>query len=105
MSFKSRWNHVPDVLPLKVNPLWQWPVDLRGAWAWWLRSWFPLSINVGIVALSFAVWAWLSPTLETAATPGWWMAGIWARNLIIVTLLAQGLHLVFHRFHPARHRP
>ena len=33
MAFRDRWNHLPDVLPLTVNPLWRWPLDLRGALA------------------------------------------------------------------------
>jgi len=97
-SARREWNHVPDVLPLQVNPLWQWPPRLGAAFGWWWRSWFPLTINMAIVALSFAVWAWASPSLQEAAEPGWWIAGIWLRNLLIVTLVAQGLHLVFHRY-------
>lgn len=96
MTGRPVWNHRPDV-PIKVMPLWQWPPDLRGTLRWYWHSWFPVSINLGIVALAFAALAWTSPTLDQAAQPGAWIAVIWLRNLVLVTLLAHGLHLAFHR--------
>lgn len=95
---QAKWNHKPEELPLKVNPLWIWPVNVKAALLWWWRGWFPFTISMAIVLLSLAVWRWLSPGLETTEVFGWWILGIWARNLVIVTLLAQGLHLVLYRF-------
>lgn len=96
MSFRNKWNHVPDHLPIEVNPLWKWPLKPAAALSWWWKSWLPLTVNLCIVGLAFAVWAWLSPPLATMADPGRWIVGIWARNLVIITLIAQGLHLIFH---------
>jgi len=93
---RQEWNYTPATLPLATNPLWQWPPDLSGTARWYWQSWFPLSINLGIVALAFAALAFASPSLEQAASPGLWIGLIWARNLIIITLLAQSLHLIFH---------
>ena len=93
---RSKWNHVPDALPLKVNPLWQWPLNLRAAFEWWWRGWFPMTVSLMIVGLSIALWFFASPSLDTATTPGIWILGIWLRNLVIVALLAQGLHLVLY---------
>ncbi|QTN36196.1 sterol desaturase family protein [Cognatishimia activa] len=95
---RSKWNHVPDALPLKVNPLWQWPLNLRAAFDWWWRGWFPMTVSLMIVGLSIALWIFASPGLDTATTPGLWIFGIWLRNLVIVALLAQGLHLVLYRW-------
>ena len=92
----KNWNHVPDRLPLQVNPLWQWPVRPVAAFRWWWSTWFPLTVNTMIVGLALAAWQWASSTLLQTATPGWWMAGVAIRNLVIVSLLAQGLHLTFH---------
>ncbi len=92
----AEWNHVPDDLPIPVNPLFAWPPRPRAVLHWYWASWFPLGINMAIVALSFAVYAWASPTLATAATPGAWIGLILLRNLVIVTILAQGLHVIFH---------
>jgi sterol desaturase/sphingolipid hydroxylase (fatty acid hydroxylase superfamily) len=92
----NEWNHTPKDLPLGVNPLFQWPPKPKAVFLWYWSAWFPISINLGIVALAYAVYMWTSPTLTEAASPGLWILSILIRNLIIVTLLAQGLHVVFH---------
>ncbi|MEM1163235.1 MAG: sterol desaturase family protein, partial [Pseudomonadota bacterium] len=45
-----------------------------------------------------ACWLWFQPPLEEMATlaPGW-IAQIWLRNLILMTIVAGGLHLYFYR--------
>jgi len=101
MSARSRtqWNYVPPQIPIPTNPLWAWPIDIAGAVRWWWNGWSPLSsVSPVIVALAFAVWYWTLPDMAAMAEPGWWVAGIWLRNVVILTLLAQGLHLVFHGF-------
>ncbi len=94
---RTEWNHVPDV-PIQVSPLWQWPPKPWAALRWYLDSWFFLTVNMAIVAISFAAYTWASPSLEAAATPGWWMAGVWLRNAGVVTALAGLLHLWFHAY-------
>jgi lathosterol oxidase len=91
------WNHLPD-LPIQVMPLFQKPPDLGAALRWYWASWFPISVNVGIVGLAFASLALTAPSLDEAATPGVWIALIWLRNLVLVFLLAHGLHLALHRY-------
>ena len=93
----AEWNHAPDV-PIEVSPLWQWPPRPLRVLKWYGGAWFPLTINLAILAVAFLSWQWLSPTLETARAPGLWVAGIWLRNAVIVTLLAGGLHLWFHHY-------
>ncbi len=92
----NEWNHTPEDLPLGVNPLFQWPPNIKGAFLWYWNAWFPLTINLGIVALAYAAYHYAAPTLEQAQTPGLWMLTILIRNLILLTILAQGLHLIFH---------
>ena len=65
---------------------------------WYFDSWFFLTINMAIAAISFAAYFWASPNLEAAARPGWWIAGIWLRNAAIVAVLAGVLHLWFHKY-------
>lgn len=96
MADRSEWNHVPDTLPVQVAPVWRWPPEPAAILRWYAGAWLPVSVNLGIVALAFAAWAWASPSLDTAAAPGLWIAGIWARNLLLTVALAHGLHLVFH---------
>ena len=57
-----------------------------------------MTVSLMIVGLSIGLWLFASPSLETAAKPGIWVLGIWLRNLVIVALLAQGLHLVLYRW-------
>lgn len=90
------WNHVPDTLPLETNPVFAWPPKPVAVLQWYWVSWFPISVNIGIVGLAFVVYWLASPTLETAQDPGAWIALIVLRNLVLVTLVAQTLHVVFH---------
>ena len=94
---RTEWNHVPEV-PIQVSPLWQWPPKPVAALRWYFDSWFFLTINMAIAAISFAAYFWASPNLEAAARPGWWIAGIWLRNAAIVAVLAGVLHLWFHKY-------
>ncbi len=94
---RTEWNHVPEV-PIQVSPLWQWPPKPAAALRWYFDSWFFLTINMAIAAISFAAFLWASPTLEAAAQPGWWMLAIWLRNAVIATVLAGALHLWFHKY-------
>lgn len=91
------WNHTPEHLPLATNPLFQWPPRPLAVLRWYWGSWFPISINLGIVGLSLAALALAAPDLGQAARPGWWMGEVLLRNLVLVIVLAQGLHLLFHR--------
>ena len=91
----AEWNHIPD-LPLKVNPLFERPFKPGDVVRWYVGAWLPMSINLGIVAISVVCWLWFSPTLVEAATPGWWMLEVLLRNAVILTALAGGLHWYFH---------
>ncbi|SMX39518.1 sterol desaturase family protein [Maliponia aquimaris] len=93
---RTEWNHVPETLPLATNPLWSWPPRPGAVLRWYWDSWFPVSVSLGIVALSFACLAVASPTLEQAVRPGPWIGVILLRNALLAGLLAQGLHMVFH---------
>lgn len=97
MSTRTEWNHIPEV-PIQVSPLWQWPPKPLSSFRWYFDSWFFLTVNLAICGLAFTSYFWLSPTLDTAATPGLWIAGIWLRNALIVTALAGTLHLWFHKY-------
>ena len=94
---RAEWNHAPEGV-IEVSPLWQWPPRPFSVLKWYADGWFPLTINLGILALAFLSWGLFSPTLETLQSLGPWVLGIWVRNAVIVTLLAGGLHFWFHRF-------
>lgn len=91
----SEWNHTPD-LPLRVNPLFERPLNLRAVAAWYVGAWLPVTVNLAIVGLAFISLWFFAPTLEQATNPGLWMVSILVRNAVILTVLAGGLHWYFH---------
>ena len=98
MSDRQEWNHTPEV-PIPVSPLWAWPPRPWAVLRWYSDAWFFLTINMAILALSVASYLWFSPTLEEAQRFAfWWVALIFLRNLVIITAVAGGLHLWFHRY-------
>lgn len=93
-----RWNHHPD-LPVPVSPILSWPPDPVG-WIRWLASyWLAISSVVLEFALAWMVFAWLQPEPEAMEVLAWgWIGQIWLRNLILMSLVAGGLHLWFYTF-------
>ncbi len=93
----GEWNHAPDV-PIAVSPFFSWPPDPRRMARWVGDRWFALAENAILAVLATLCWAFLQPSLETTATlaPGW-IAGIWLRNMVLMIVVAGGLHLYFHR--------
>lgn len=94
---RKEWNHEPESLPLTVNPLFTWPLDPKKILAWYWGSWFPISVNLVLVALSYGIVIWTLPPLTEMASPGLWMVAIVLRNLVIAALIAETLHTLFHR--------
>ncbi len=89
------WNHVPDV-PIAVSPFFSWPPDPRRMAGWVAARWLSLAENSILVGLALICWTWLQPSLaemETLALG--WIAQIWLRNIILMLLVAGGLHLYF----------
>ena len=98
MSTRQEWNHRP-VGPIAVSPLWQWPPRPWAAFRWYFDGWFFVTINMAILGIAFASWYWASPTLEQTQTLAFgWVLSILARNLVIFSIVAGGLHLWFYRY-------
>jgi sterol desaturase/sphingolipid hydroxylase (fatty acid hydroxylase superfamily) len=84
--------------PIQSPPFRAWPLDVRGflkflfAWGGYLYPW-----NAIYLAMTLAVWWWLTPSLETMATlaPGW-IALVWLRNVALMLVVFGGLHLWLH---------
>ena len=94
---RQEWNHIPDV-PIQVSPLWQWPPRPLAVLKWYADAWFFLTINMAVVGLAFVAYFWFSPSLETALKPDLWILGIFLRNFVLLSVVAGGLHLWFHKF-------
>lgn len=92
------WNHSPDV-PVQTSPLFQWPPRPLEVVRWFWDSWFLISERLILVAVAVISWTWLQPPLEVMATlSAGPIALMLIRNLILMTLVAGGLHLWFYTF-------
>ncbi len=92
------WNHTPD-LPIRVSPFFRWPLRPLAMLCWVWGSWFLISERLIVVALAWISFLWFQPPLAEMQTlrlaP---VAEMFARNLILMTLVAGGLHLWFYTF-------
>ncbi|MDA4847161.1 sterol desaturase family protein [Hoeflea poritis] len=92
------WNYVPDV-PIKVSPLFSWPLNPVEIVKWMWNSWFLVSEKLIIVGIAFVSFYWFQPPLEeTKAFAFGWIAQMYARNLLLALLIGGVLHLWFYTF-------
>ncbi len=95
-AFARQWNYRPNV-PIQASPIFQWPPKPAkiGKWIW--DRWFVLGENIILVGLATLCWFYFQPSLEEAKTLGvGWIAQMFIRNLILITIVAGGLHLYFY---------
>ena len=72
----ASWNWHPDI-PIKTNPLFEFPLDLVATIKWFAAAWLPITEFGVYVLLAFGVWFWLTPPLvemETLAVGLGWCA-------------------------------
>ena len=87
------WAYTPGV-PISVSPLFRWPWRPGAILRWFWDSWFLISERLIIVGIAFAALVWFQPPLEVTATLSWdWVLGLYARNLVLFSAVAGGLHL------------
>jgi lathosterol oxidase len=92
------WNHLPKT-PLTVSPLFSWPLRPVEILRWLWNSWFLITERLLLVGLAFACVAWFQPPLEETRTLALgWIAELYLRNLILMSVVAGGLHLYFYTF-------
>jgi len=92
------WNHVPDV-PLQVSPFFKWPPRPMRMLSWVWNSWFFITERLIIVAIAFISFYWFQPPLEETRTLAiGWIAEVFVRNAMLMTVVAGGLHLYFYTF-------
>ncbi|MER8396221.1 sterol desaturase family protein [Mesorhizobium sp. M1340] len=95
---KSAWNYHPD-LPLQDHSLF----DLKrgptkGLKLLW-NSWVPVSDRLIVVGVSLLTWFYLTPSLSVTRTFALdWIAAVYLRNLVLMILLAGGMHLYLYTF-------
>ena len=92
------WNHIPAV-PINVSPLFRWPPRPSEALKWIFNSWFLITENFIVLAIALVCFFWFQPSLEQAQTLSLgWIAQIYFRNLVLLAIVAGGLHLYFYTF-------
>jgi len=95
---RRAWNFTPSV-PLTQAPYFEWPISLAGSLKYLFEIWRPLNQRFLLLMLAIAVWTWFTPSLERAASFQIdWMLEIALRNLVIVLVVAGGLHLLLFTF-------
>lgn len=97
-AFARQWHHRPAV-PIAVSPLFRWPPDPAAVWRWIAARWFTLAENSILVVLATLSWLWFQPSLDEARTLSvGWIAEIYLRNLVLISVVAGGLHLYLYRY-------
>ncbi|MDA8853078.1 sterol desaturase family protein [Amylibacter sp.] len=92
------WNHTPNV-PINVSPLFTWPLRPLEILAWFWNSWFLITEKLIIVGIAFISFYWFQPPLEETKTLAFgWIVQMYIRNMILMSVVAGGLHLYFYTF-------
>ncbi|MEM8839753.1 MAG: sterol desaturase family protein, partial [Pseudomonadota bacterium] len=95
---RKTWNYTP-VLPLTLAPYWDWPAKPLASLVYLLKSWNPIGMRCLFLVAATVTWIWFTPDLARAETLGFsWVFEVWLRNMVIVTVVAGGLHLLLWRF-------
>ena len=89
----KEWRWHPD-LPVAVTPLFSWPPRPMATLRWFVANWLPMIEFMIYALIAWATWAWLTPPLAEMQSLDWgWVLQLWARNLILMIVFAQGLHM------------
>ena len=92
------WNHIPNV-PIKVSPLFNWPLKPLEVLKWIWKSWFIITENLILIVVACISFFWFHPPLEQAQTFSIeWVAKLYVRNILLLSAVAGGLHLYFYTF-------
>ena len=95
--FARQWNYRPEV-PIRTSPVFSWPPEPGNVVRWFAARWFVLGENLILVALACITWYYFQPSLdETATLEFGWIAAMFFRNVILISIVAGGLHILLHR--------
>ena len=95
---KRQWHYHPE-LPIQISPLFRRPFDLKAVFTWFLRSWFPLTERLLILSLALTSWFFFHPALIRCQVFAFdWIVEIFVRNLVLIFVVAGGLHLYFYHY-------
>lgn len=96
-GFARQWHYRPAV-PIETSPVFQWPPRPLSIARWVAARWFVLGENLIIVALAVLTWRYFQPPLEETRTLAiGWVAQMFVRNIVLIGIVAGGLHFLLHR--------
>ena len=92
------WNFTPE-LPVVQAPYFERPFSLGASLRYLFEVWRPFNQRFVILLIAVAAWNWFTPSLERAREFQFdWMLEIGLRNLVLVLVVAGGLHLLLYTF-------
>jgi len=95
---KGRWHFVPE-LPVRLAPFYDRPKDLRAIAKYIIGGWSPFVERLYFLFIATGIWYFFSPSLEeTYQLKFEWIFEIWIRNIILISVVAGGLHLYLYTF-------
>lgn len=95
---KSIWLSHPQ-LPIEYYPIFVWPPRPVAALKFLLSRDFMWSLTLPFGIFAALLWFYLTPTPERVAEfEAGWIIELFVRNLVILTIIAGGLHLYFFTF-------
>ncbi|MEM7428314.1 MAG: sterol desaturase family protein [Pseudomonadota bacterium] len=95
---RSEWNWQPEG-PVENSPIFAWPPQPVAAFKWLARTWLQLSEQMIFALIAVAIWLYVQPPLEDCKGFALgWMANVWLRNMVLMTIVAGGLHLYFYTY-------
>lgn len=94
--FSRQWHYRPAE-PIATSPLFQWPFRPVEIARWFAGRWIVLGENLLLVGLAVLTWYYWQPPLEvTANLQLIWIAQMFMRNLLLMIIVAGGLHVILH---------
>ena len=92
------WAHTPP-LPLNTSPYFLSPLAIAAHFKWLYRSWLPITERLIFFCLAFLSWHFFTPHLESGQLFAIeWMALVWLKNILLMSVLAGSLHLYLYRW-------
>ena len=93
---KGAWHHSPET-PIPVSPILEWPPRPL-EWLKWISGyWLAISSITVIFVFACLIYAFFQPDTETMKQLSLgWVAQIWLRNVVLLTLVAGSMHFWFY---------
>ena len=93
---KSPWHYTPG-LPVTTSPYFKWPLNFPQIGKWIINGWFPVSERLIILLFAIVSCIFFQPSLTDAESlSAGLIAGVFLRNLFLMTVVAGGLHWYFY---------